>query len=439
MLHEEATMPCSHTGIRQRRRMAKAAPSTCSKSFTRYCVALLGSLTAVSMATPVLDTFPTVPSRDGYVHGGIKVSRNLLSPVENMGSTQLPKMNLHRLYTRATNSINKAAIIVGVCGGLALVFAVVGAYFFWRIRQKHRDGTCGCDEKGIACKYRQRVPSSASFGEEEEEEEGGHGRRHSRVKSRDISPPTSPRQKLLSPPLHHQPGDRNRWSTSSSRNSGQFYDVEGFEYPQNYKPPPSSFRAHSPSASMEFLVPAAIANLISPITPRDPLLAPRGIPNNDDGVTITPPRTPSPAIFAKRSQSPHTTRALTPEPGPSQRQLLHNRGRSLSFVDLSRSDAELQEDLDAIARELQRRPRSGSIDSRLMQTRSNSPQPPTASQDFIMELEASPGMWNEDMQRNRGEHVVHEAVSQEFAVELDSRPLTLGLPKRTRRLTSRFQ
>ncbi|KAK6342362.1 hypothetical protein TWF718_007762 [Orbilia javanica] len=425
-------MPGSHTSIRQRRRMATVRPSTCSKSFTRYCVALLGSLTSVSMATPVLDTFP-IMSRDSSVHG-IKVSSRMPSLVaEDLGSVQLPTINTHRLYARATNSINKAAIIVGVCGGIALVFAVVGAYFFWRVRQKHREGTCGCDEKGIACKYRHRIASTSSLGGEED----GDGRRDSRVKSRDISPPASPRQKLLSPPPHHQPGDRRRWSTSSSRNSGQFYDVEGFEYPQNYKPPPSSFRAHSPSASMEFLVPAGIANLISPISPRDPLLAPRGIPNNDDGITITPPRTPSPAIFAKRSQSPHTARTGTPEPGPSQRQFLHNRGRSLSAVDLSRSDAELQEDLDAIARELQRRPRSGSIDSRLVQTRSNSPQPPP--QEFIMELEASPGMWNDDMQRSRGESVVHEAVSQEFAVELDSRPLTLGLPKRTRRLTSRFQ
>lgn len=434
MQQREATTPCFHSGIRQRRRIPTAVPSTCSKSFTRYCVALLGSLTAVSMAAPVPDTLPIVSSREGSIHG-VKISRGVLAPVENPGPAQLPSINLHRLYARATNQINKAAIIVGVCGGIALVFAIVGAYFFWRVRQKHREGTCGCDEKGIACKYRQRIPSHSSLGEEED----GDGRRYSRAKSRDISPPASPRQKLLSPPLHHQTGDRTRWSTSSSRNSGQFYDVEGFEYPQNYKPPPSSFRAHSPSASMEFLVPTGIANLISPITPRDPLLAPRGIPNNDDGVTITPPRTPSPAIFAKRSQSPHTTRALTPEPGPSQRQLLHNRGRSLSVVDLSRSDAELQEDLDAIARELQRRPRSGSIDSRLVQTRSNSPQPPTASQEFIMELEASPGMWNDDMRRSRGENVVHEAVSQEFAVELDSRPLSLGLPKRTRRLTSRFQ
>ncbi|KAK6503847.1 hypothetical protein TWF481_008853 [Arthrobotrys musiformis] len=433
MPHREARMSCSQTDNRQRRRIATAVPSTCSKSFTRYCVALLGSLTVTSMATPMPDASPNVPSRDGHMHG-IKVSRDTLSPFGDLGSFQLPSANLHRLHARATNSINKAAIIVGVCGGIALIFAIVGAYFFWRVRQKHREGTCGCDEKGIACKYRPRLPSNSSLGEDEED----NGRRHSRVKSRDISPPASPRQKLLSPPLHHQPSDRNRWSTSSSRNSGQFYDVEGFEYPQNYKPPPSSFRAHSPSASMEFLVPAGIANLISPITPRDPLLAPRGIPNNDDDVTITPPRTPSPAIFAKRSQSPHTARALTPEPGPSQRQLLHNRGRSLSAVDLSRSDAELQEDLDAIARELQRRPRSGSIDSRLVQTRSNSPQPPAASQEFIMELEASPGTWNAEMQRSRGENVVHEAVSQEFAVELDSRPLTLGLPKRTRRLTSRF-
>ncbi|KAK6515914.1 hypothetical protein TWF281_004506 [Arthrobotrys megalospora] len=430
MLHTEPMPSSSPTTIRHRRRIATVVPSTCSKSFTRYCVALLGSLTVVSLASPVSDAFPNASLGEGYNHG-LKVSRSIMSSIENLGSAELPHANLHRLYARASGSINKAATIVGVCGGIALVFAMLGAYFFWRVRQRHRHGECGCDEKGVACKYRPMASKSSLGGEEDE-------RRLSQVRSRDISPPASPRQKLLSPPQHHMPGERQRWSTSSSRNSGQFYDVEGFEYPPNYKPPPSAFRSHSPSASAEFLVPAGIANLISPISPRDPLLAPRGIPNNDDGVTITPPRTPSPAIFAKRSQSPHTTRALTPEPGPHQR--LHNRGRSLSAVDLSRSDAELQEDLDAIARELQRRPRSGSIDSRIVPTRSNSPQPPTASQGFIMELEASPGMWNEDMQRNRGENVVHEAVSQEFAVELDSRPLTtLGLPKRTRRLTSRFQ
>ncbi|KAK6331337.1 hypothetical protein TWF730_004418 [Orbilia blumenaviensis] len=434
--HAEPTLSCSHlASIRQqRRRMATAAPSTCSKSFTRYCVALLGSLTAVGLATPVPDAFPSGSSREEYMHG-LKISRSALSSIENLESSVAtsPDPSLHRLHARASSSINKAATIVGVCGGIALIFAMVGAWFFWRVRQRHRNGTCGCDEKGLTCKYRQRLGSKSSLGDGEEEEG-----RLSRARSRDISPPASPRQKLLSPPPHHQPGDRRRWSTSSSRNSGQFYDVEGFEYPQGFKAPPSSFRSHSPSASSEFLVPAGIASLISPISPRDPLLAPRGIPNNDDGVTITPPRTPSPAIFAKRSQSPHTARAITPE--PTQRQLLHNRGRSLSAVDLSRSDAELQEDLDAISRELQRRPRSGSIDSRLIQTRSNSPQPPNTSQEFIMELEASPGMWNDDMRRSRGESVVHEAVSQEFAVELDSRPLaTLGLPKRTRRLTSRFQ
>ncbi|KAJ6256422.1 hypothetical protein Dda_8923 [Drechslerella dactyloides] len=391
------------TGSLIRRRRESPA---CARSFARYCVALLGSLTVVSVAAPVAS------------RGEKRNIRAETRAVIDMGAPSIDT-SLHNLLPRAAQgqtSINKAATIVGVCGGLALVFAIVGGVLFWRSRrQRHKKGKCKCKEKGIACKYR-RVPSDAHLDESGVETDDGPQERGG------VTPPGSPRQSmqsLLSPPT---PADRNsiRWSVSGPRDSGPFFDVEGFEYPANYKPPPSSFRAHSPSASSEFLVPSGIANLISPVSP---LLGHHRLSGGSEEVSITPPRTPSPARFAKRSQSPHL------------------RGRSMSAVDLSRSDGELQEDLDAIVRELQRRPRAGSIDSRLglTQSRSNSPGPRTStgsvSQEFIMELEASPGMWNEDMQRNRG--VVHEAVNQEFAVELDSRPLILGL-RRTRRMTGRF-
>ncbi|KAF3914342.1 hypothetical protein AA313_de0206936 [Arthrobotrys entomopaga] len=412
--------------IRHKRRRGLATPSSCSKSFARYCVALLGSLTAESLAAPTTSSTSTSSlSSSSLLKGGIqyrqKLSRSIPTSIESLNSLEVPHLDINRLlYTRSVSqtpgAINKASIIVGVCGGIALVFAILAAFLYWRAkRHKHMRGECDCDEKGKLCKY--RPPASRSLAEDEDHdgprERGG------------VTPPGSPRQSLLSPPLHKN-GERIRWSLSgpSPRDSiGPFYDVDGFEYPPNYKPPPSAFRSHSPSTSSEFLVPAGIASLISPITPRDPLLGHRGVPNNDD-VTITPPRTPSPARFAKRSKSPHL------------------RNRSLSAVDLTRTDGELQEDLDAIVRELQRRPRSGSIDidNRLAPSRSTSPVPPPlpprTSQEFVMELEASPGMWNEDMLRNRG--IVHEAVSQEFAVELDSRPLTLGV-KRTRRVTERFQ
>ncbi|KAF3904408.1 hypothetical protein ABW21_db0204203 [Orbilia brochopaga] len=376
--------------------------SACTRSFARYCVALLGSLTVVSMASPIL---PKTAEKKNTRADARAATVDMDAPGID---TSLHKLLLPRA-TQNPASINKAATIVGVCGGLALLLAILGGVLFWRSRrQRHRKGKCKCREKGIACKY-QRVPSEAHLDEPEMEEveEGPRGRGG-------VTPPGSPRQSLLSPP---PPSEQIRWSVSTPRDSGgPFYDVEGFEYPANYKPPPSSFRAHSPSASAELLLPAGIANLISPVSP---LLGHHRLSGGSvEEVSITPPRTPSPARFVKRSQSPHF------------------RGRSLSAVDLSRSDGELQEDLDAILRELHRRPRAGSIDSRLglTQSRSNSPGP-RASQEFIMELEASPGMWNEDMSRSRG--VVHEAVNQEFAVELDSRPLTLGL-KRTRRTTGRF-
>ncbi|KAK6527501.1 hypothetical protein TWF694_004484 [Orbilia ellipsospora] len=410
--------------IRHKRRRGLATSSSCSKSFARYCVALLGSLTVESLAAPTTSSTSTSSSLS-YKQ---KLSRSISSSIESLNSLEVPQLDVSRLYTRGVgqtpSSINKASIIVGVCGGIAFLFAVLAAFLYWRAkRHKHMKGKCDCDEKGKACKYRPPASRSLTSGHDDDEEDHDHDHDHDGPRERGgVTPPGSPRQSLLSPPLHKN-GERIRWSISgpSSRDStGPFYDVDGFEYPPNYKPPPSAFRSHSPSTSSEFLVPAGIANLISPITPRDPLLGHRGLPNNDD-VTITPPRTPSPARFAKRSQSPHL------------------RNRSLSAVDLSRSDGELQEDLDAIVRELQRRPRSGSID-RLVPSRSNSPPPPPlparTSQEFVMELEASPGMWNEDMLRDRG--VVHEAVSQEFAVELDSRPLTLGV-KRTRRVTERFQ
>ncbi|KAK6355567.1 hypothetical protein TWF696_004667 [Orbilia brochopaga] len=383
-----------NSGSIKRRRGSPA----CARSFARYCVALLGSLTVVSVATPVA---PRNEKRN---------TRADTRAVIKMCAPSI-KTSLHKLLPRATTtSINKAATIVGICAGLTLVFAIIAGVLYWRSRrQRHRKGKCKCSEKGIACKYR-RVPSDTSLDEPEMAEINDGPRERGGV-----TPPGSPRQSLLSPPPS---SERIRWSLSTPRDSGPFFDVEGFEYPPNYKPPPSSFRAHSPSSSAEFLVPTGIANLISPVSP---LLGHHRLSGGSiEEVSITPPRTPSPARFAgasaRRSQSPHF------------------RGRSMSAVDLSRSDGELQEDLDAILRELQRRPRAGSIDSRLnlTQSRSNSPR---ASQEFIMELEASPGMWDEDMQRSRG--VVHEAVNQEFAVELDSRPLTLGL-KRTRRTTGRF-
>ncbi|KAF3927813.1 hypothetical protein ABW20_dc0101753 [Dactylellina cionopaga] len=440
-MHTEPTSS-SHMIIRNRRRIGTATSSSCSKSFARYCVALLGSLTVVSLAAP-LPAAPITSSsasllREGYEHGQ-KISRRIASSVENLSSLDISQQKLRHLYSRAQSSaqINKAATIVGVCGGIAFICVILAGFLYFRARRaKHRKGKCNCGEKGIACKYRS-VASDTTLGHnsDDEDEEDEEDEERSRPRDRGgISPPVSPRQSLLGPPFpQKQTGERIRWSISSPRDStGTFTDVEGFEYPPNYKPPPSAFRSHSPSASSEFLVPAGIANLVSPIGPP---LTHRGLPISDD-VTITPPRTPSPAIFAKRSQSPHVVSPRTQSPAP------HPRARSLSVVDLSRTDGELQEDLDAIVRELQRRPRSGSIDidSRLAPSRSNSPPPPAAasssSQGFIMELEASPGMWNEDMQRDRG--IVHEAVSQEFAVELDSRPLTLGV-KRTRRFTGRFK
>ncbi|KAF3929369.1 hypothetical protein ABW19_dt0202586 [Dactylella cylindrospora] len=401
--------------IQSKRRIEASKTSQCSKSFARYCVALLGSL-AVGLAAPAPSSYPLLDEMNGH---GRKRSISLttgaasLQDLRKVVESVTTFATAHSLHPRGDpGHVNRAATAVGICGGFAFLLALLGGFFYIRSeRQKHRRGKCRCGEKGVRCRYQQvdDEVTSRDIGNLDEESEPG---------TQSITPPSSPSSPgQLPTPISRPKRQVTFQSTvSNSGSDGPFYDAEGFEYPAQYKPPPSSYRTHSPSTSVDRLVPPSFPNMLSPVSP---LLSQHSFAD----VSITPPRTPSPAvhsrIHAQNSQSPRL------------------RGRSLSAVDLSRSDGELREDLTAIFRELQRRPRATSVEGRRARARSlQELRQPGSGENDIMELEASPGKWNSDMQRTKG--IVHEAVGQEVAVELDSRPLTLGL-KRTKRVASRFK